>query len=336
MTRRGLLIGTGAAASTLLLPGGRLLAQPAAHRIDVHHHITPPAFLAAMEEMGTANPPMAGWSVQQSLEDMDQGGVATSIVSPSTPQLKNLSAEQGATVSRESNEYAVRLRTDHPGRFGAFAMLPLPHIDACLREIEYAFDTLKMDGVGCLTSYGDKWLGYAEFEPVWAELDRRGATVYTHPTNANCCVNVVRDLNDAFIEYGTDTARTIFTLIFSGFGEKYPNINWIFSHGGGSVPSFYERFVEQSIERPPYAGQFTREQIETQLRRFYYDTAAVSNAVTLAGTREMAGIGQIVYGTDYPYRSSIETNEGLATVFTGEDLQAVERGNALRLFPGFG
>ena len=72
---------------------------------------------------------------------------------------------------------------DHPGRFGVFAMLPMPYIDECLKEIEYAFDTLKVDGIGMMTSYGDKWLGYPQFAPVFDELNRRKATVYTHPTS---------------------------------------------------------------------------------------------------------------------------------------------------------
>ena len=111
---------------------------------------------------------------------------------------------------------------DHPGRFGMFAMLPLPHIEESLKEIEYALDTLKADGIGMLTSYGDKWLGYDEFAPVFEELNRRRATVYTHPTSAACCVNLVHGIPDISIEWGTDTTRTIATLIFSGASQRYP------------------------------------------------------------------------------------------------------------------
>ena len=192
------------------------------------------------------------WSVQKTIEDMDAGGVATAMTSPTTPQLQGLDAPTAARVARESNEYAKKLETDHPGRFGTWAMLPLPHIDESLKAIEYAFDTLKVDGVGIMTSYGDKWLGYQEFEPVWQELNRRKAIVYTHPTGANCCVNLVRGVDEAYIEFGTDTTRSIFSMIFSGFAEKYPDINWIWSHGGGSITAFYERFTVQALMRPPY------------------------------------------------------------------------------------
>ena len=132
------------------------------------------------------------------------------MTSPTTPQLRPR-APNAARIARESNEYAKKLETDHPGRFGTFATLPLPHVDESLKEIDYAFDTLKVDGVGIMTSYGDKWLGDPEFAPVWEELNRRKATVYTHPTGANCCVNLVRASTTPMIEFGTDTTRTIFT-----------------------------------------------------------------------------------------------------------------------------
>ena len=161
-------------------------------------------------------------------------------------------------------------------------MLPFPYVDDCLKEIAYAFDTLKVDGIGCMTSYGDKWLGYAEFEPVWEELNRRKATVYTHPTTANCCVNLVRGIDDAYIEFGTDTTRSIFSLIFSGSSQKNKDINWIWSHGGGALTAFADRFLVQAISRPPYAGKVTRAIVDGELKRFYYDTAQVANNVTLA------------------------------------------------------
>src|SRR5712672_2442911 len=164
---------------------------------------------------------MSRWSPQKMIEDMDKGGVATSILSPTTPQVTPLGKDTAVRISRESNEYSKKLESDHSGRFGTFAMLPLPHIDESLKEIAYAFDTLKVDGVGCMTSYQDKWLGHPQFAPVWEELNRRKATVYTHPTGANCCVNLVAGVPDTVVEYGADTTRTIASLIFSGTSQRY-------------------------------------------------------------------------------------------------------------------
>jgi predicted TIM-barrel fold metal-dependent hydrolase len=333
VSRRELLAG-GAAALALgagLTP--RAFAQTKPHRIDVHHHVSPPSWIDAVKRVKMDNPPIANWSVQKTLEDMDKGGVATAITSPTTPQLTPFDKGEAARISRESNEYAKKLETDHPGRFGTFAMLPLPHIEESLKEIEYAFDVLKVDGVGCMTSYGDKWLGYAEFEPVWAELNRRKATVYTHPTGANCCVNLVRGIDDAYIEFGTDTTRTIFSLIFSGSSQKNKDINWIFSHGGGALTAFAERFLVQAISRPPYGGKFTRAAVEGELKRFYYDTAQVSNDITLAAMAKLMPVSQIVYGTDFPYRTAADHTKGVTEFFKGNDLQAVERDNAIRLVP---
>ena len=335
-SRRTFLAGgvaAAAAAATGIGFAPRAFAQVGPHRIDVHHHVSPPTWLDAVKSMKKDNPPMANWSVQKTLEDMERGGVATAVTSPTTPQVTGLERAVAARVARESNEYAKKLETLHPGRFGTFAMLPFPYVDECLKEIEYAFDTLKVDGVGCMTSYGDKWLGYAEFEPVWAELNRRRATVYTHPTGANCCVNLVRGIDDAYIEYGTDTTRTIFSLIFSGSSRKHSDINWIFSHGGGALTAFAERFLVQAIGRPPYKGKFTRADVEHELNRFFYDTAQVANGVTLSAMVKLMPISQIVYGTDFPYRSAAEYTQALADFFSGDDLKKIDRDNVLRILP---
>jgi 6-methylsalicylate decarboxylase len=334
LSRRGLLAGSAALAAYFSL-GQHASADAKPHRIDVHHHISPPTYLEAVKGMKKDNPPMNNWSVQKSLEDMDKAGIATAITSPTTPHVAGLGKEVGARICRESNEYAKKLETDHPGRFGTFAMLPFPHIDACLTEIAYAFDTLKVDGIGCMTSYGDKWLGYAEFEPVWEELDRRKATVYTHPTTANCCVNLMPGVNPALIEFGTDTARSIFNVIFSGTAQKYKNINWIWSHGGGALTAFAERFLIQAVSTPPYKGKITREAVEHELNRYYYDTAAISNTVTLGALAQLVPVSQIVYGTDFPYRTGEDHTKGVSAHFKGADLSAVDRDNALRLFPRF-
>jgi len=175
LSRRGFLAGATALAAT----GAQ--AQTAQHRIDVHHHITAPTWLDAVKKAKLDNPPLSNWTPQRSIEDMDKAGIATAITSPTTPQVGFLAASDAARIARESNEYAKRLMTDFPSRFGVFAMLPMPYIDESLKEIEYAFDTLRVDGIGMMTSYGDKWLGYPQFAPVFDELNRRKATVYTTP-----------------------------------------------------------------------------------------------------------------------------------------------------------
>lgn len=303
------------------------------HRIDVHHHIVPPSWLAAMDIIGRTDPVIGSWSVQKSLDDMDKGGVAIAVASPTTPQVTPLGKRAAVRIARESNEFAKRLMTDHPRRFGAFAMLPLPHIDESLEEAAYALDVLKLDGIGVMTNYGDKWLGYPYFAPVWEELNRRKATVYTHPTDANCCVNLVQGLPSPIVEWGADTTRTICNLIFSSTSRKYSDINWIFSHGGGVLTAIAERILVQAVSRPPYQGKFTRELVQAELDRFYYDTAQVSLAGTLAALAKLVPVTQIVYGTDFPYRTAAEHTKGVSALFSGTDLRNVDRANALRILP---
>jgi len=334
--RRGFVAGAAAVGAAMVLGDGLVKtawAQAKPHRIDVHHHISPPTWLAAMKKAKFDEPQRSGWSVQKSLDDMDRGGVATSIVSPTTPQVTPLDKDDAVRIARESNEYAKKLISDNPGRFGMFALLPMPHIDESLQEVEYAFDTLKADGVGIMTSYGDRWLGYAEFAPLWEELNRRKATVYTHPTGANCCVNLVQGIPDPTIELGTDTTRTITSLIFTGTTQRYRDINWIFSHGGGVLTAVAERLQIQLVTYPSYKEKFTREIVDGELKRFYYDTAQIANSVTIGALAKLVPISQIVYGTDFPYRTAIEHTNGLTAVFNSDDLKAIDRENALRLLP---
>ncbi len=313
--------------------GAKGFAGAALRRIDVHHHFAAPSWLQAMKLIGAADPLIAHWSVQKSMDDMGKGGVATAVLSAVPPQVRPLGRKAAARIARESNEYAKQLAADHPGRFGVFAMLPLPHIDESLKEIAHALDTLRVDGVGVLTNYGDKWLGYSYFDPIWQELNRRKATVYTHPADANCCVNLVQGVPFTAVEWGADTTRSITNLIFSGTSQRYKDINWIFSHGGGVLTSVAERLLVQMVTTPPYRGKFTRETVQGQLNRFYYDTAQVSLAGTLAALTKLVPVSQIVYGDDFPYRSAVDQSKGVDAIFAVDDRKRVNRDNALRILP---
>ena len=335
LSRRGFLAGGTAIAGAVAFGGLDLIskahAQAKPHRIDVHHHVAPPVWVDALKKAGKSNPIIEGWTIEKSLADMEKAGIATAMVSPTTPQVGFLDKEDAARVARESNEYTKKLMADHPGRFGLFATLPLPHIDESLKEIAYAFDILKADGIGMMTSYGDKWLGYSYFAPIWEELNRRKATVYTHPTGANCCVNLVEGVPETVVEYGADTTRTIASLIFSGTSQRYKDINFIFSHGGGVLTATAERFQIQMVTTPPYKDKFTRESVDKELQRFFYDTAQIANAVTINALVKLVPVTQVVFGSDYPYRTAEQHVKGLASAFDAADLKLIERDNALRI-----
>jgi len=330
--RRRLVTGT-AALGALAAAGCTTPAAAGPHRIDVHHHISPPPWVTALKAAKLDSPPVNSWTPQRSIDDLDKGGVATAITSPTLPAVGFLNAADAASVARASNEYARKLADESRGRFRMFALLPMPHVDATLNEIAYALDVLKADGVAFMTSYGNQYLGDAAFTPVMDDLHRRKATAYTHPNDPACCLNLGSGVAPVIIEYGTDTTRTIASLVFSGTARRCPGINFIFSHAGGTLSALTERFLVQMM-RPPYAKEgFTAERVLAELRSFYYDTAQASNPVAMASLTQFIPISQIVYGTDYPYRSAAEHTQGLAKIFSGADLRAIERDNALRILP---
>ncbi|MCK1652923.1 amidohydrolase [Bradyrhizobium sp. 149] len=336
--RRGFLAGAAAIAAAGLqrVRGATAQTLQAAkpYRIDIHHHLSPPSYVAAANARHFGEPLMNGWTVEKSLADMDQAGVAVAMLSITAPSLSVVSGEQARRLARECNEYAAKLVAEHPGRFGAFAAIPLVDIDGSLNEIAYALDTLKLDGIGLMTSYGDKWLGDPLFQPVMQEFHRRKSVVYTHPTAANCCVNLIKTLRPAVIEFGTDTTRTIADIVFSGNARKFHDIRWIFSHAGGTMPFLIERFARNSLIVPD-ARAAVPDGALAELKRFYYDTAQTSNKAAMAALSAIIPVSQILFGSDFPYRTSIDHVNGLrsAEVFTDSQLLDIERGNALRLLP---
>jgi 6-methylsalicylate decarboxylase len=326
--RRGVLAG-------MTVCGAGLCAWPAfgksaAQRVDVHYHIAPPAWADVLNARHIMQPQWSGWSVAKAVEDMDRDGIALSMVSITTPGVWFGDATEARKLARTCNEFAAKMRVDHPNRFGIFATLPMPDIDSTLAEIAYALDDLKADGIGLLTSYGDKWLGDPAFSPVMGELNRRKALVYTHPTAANCCRNLIASLPVPVIEYGTDTTRAIGQLVFGGEAQRHPDIRMIFSHAGGTMPFLYHRFVSQAQSPGAAPGALA------ELRRFYYDTAQASLAPPMAALRRIAPISHILFGTDYPYRSAGDTARELrhSGVFSAPEIEAVEHANARALLAG--
>ncbi len=143
--------------------------------IDLHHHISPPAYNAELNSRGINEPLLLHWTVEKSLADMDKGGVAIAITSITTPGVWFGDNGAARRLARKCNDFAATLVRDYPARFGIFAALPMPDVDGSLEEIEYAFDILNADGVALMTSFGDKWLGDPAFDPIMKELNRRNA-----------------------------------------------------------------------------------------------------------------------------------------------------------------
>jgi 6-methylsalicylate decarboxylase len=302
--------------------------------IDVHHHLCSPAYIAAVTER--AGLPelvvrvLRNGSPKKSLEDMDRAGVTKAIASLTTPGVWFGDAAEARRLARECNEHMAKIVADHPGRYGFFAALPMPDVEGSLKEIEYALDTLKADGIGFFTSYGERHLGDAAFAPVFAELNRRKAVAYTHPRRPDCCANLVPEISEAIVEYGTDTSRTIASLLFTGTASRCPDIRFLFSHAGGTMPFLIGRFLHQA--RLPHIAARLPNGALHELQRFFYDLAQASNPGATASLMKLVRISQVLFGTDFPYATAEAHLRGLAECgFSAADLRAIESENAAAL-----
>ena len=242
---------------------------------------------------------------------MDKSGIATSILSIVQPGVwYGDNVEESRRLARQLNEYGAKVVKDHPGRFGLFAVIAPPDVQGSLKEIEYALDTLKADGIGLLTSYQDKYLGDPSFAPVYEELNRRKAVVYVHPTTPACCRGLVPGIPPGSIEYATNSTRTIAHLVFSGTAMKFPDIRWIFSHSGGTLPFLTGRFIRLAEERKP---AHLPDGPLPEFRKFYYELAQGNTPGQIAALLKMVSISQVLYGTDYPFRDGAEVNPASRT-----------------------
>ncbi len=331
LPRRGVLCGAAGLGAAVLAGGARAQA-PRPFRVDVHHHMYPPEYLAGLGRHLRVPPVMGAWTPEHSLDQMDRAGIRTAMLSITAPGVWFGDPAEARQLARASNEYGAGLKRDHAGRFGLYAALPAPDLDGSLAEIAYALDTLHADGIGMFTSYGGTWLGDPAFAPVYEELNRRKAVLYTHPIDAPCCVGLVPGVADQVVEWGTDTTRSIATMVFNGFAGRYPGITVIFSHAGGTMPFLAERFEFQAT-----LGAYPKtlpDGVHPALRHFLYDTAQASNAVAMGALMRLVPASQILFGTDYPYRTCEEHVRNLAALaLQPKDLEAIEAGNALRLMP---
>jgi predicted TIM-barrel fold metal-dependent hydrolase len=329
--------GLGAGLGTMLAPFSAARAQSAdtkPYRIDVHHHLSPPSYIEASVANNFGDGLMRKWTPEKSIADMDAAGVAVSMLSVSQPGVNFTSGEAARKMCRACNDYAAKLVADHPGRFGAFAMIPLTDTEGSLKEIAYALDTLKFDGIGLMTNYRDKWLGDPSFRPVMEELNRRKCVVYTHPSTADCCVNLLKTEPPTLVEWGTDTTRTIGDIVFSGNAQKFRDIKWIFSHAGGTMPFLIERFVRQAEIDATFKPTVPDGAL-AELTRFYYDTAQTANKASMSALAAVIPTSQILFGTDFPYRTALDHVKGLRAsgVFTDAQIMDIERNNAQKLLP---
>lgn len=344
-SRREFIASLAAIGATSFAPGaiGKAEAAGKIRRIDTHHHFLPQQYMREEAERIKANhgnSAMFSWTAAGAVEACDKAGVDFAIGSISTPGIWYGDVALGRKLARQWNEEAAKTVHDHPTRFGFFAPVPVPDTDGSLKEIDYALGTLKADGINFLSNYEGKWLGDPAFAPVMEELDRRKALVYVHPTFSPCCTNnMVPGLNAPTLEFPFDTARTIVSLVTSGTTTRFPNIRFIFSHGGGALAGIYGRIANLG-NAPAFKDKFPAG-MHAELVKLHYDTASLSAVTTLTALLKVIPASQILLGSDYPLAGPPPTDVMVQrAVAEFEEYkpsprlkQAVERDNALRLVP---
>jgi predicted TIM-barrel fold metal-dependent hydrolase len=350
MTRRGILAATGvgvtAAAGVLASrsaasagTGPATRPGSAAGRIDVHHHAVPDAMRRWAIDQGLlpeeGGPTWAQWRLEDTLEVMDDNGIAAGIASapvPSEAFRDRVRAEEGVRVCNES---LAELVAGNPARFGFFANVATYHVELAIEQAGHALDELGAEGVILMTTTGDRYLGDPAFDPLFAELNERRAVVFIHPGPLPEGGTELPGVPDFIGDFLLDTTRTALNLIASGTLDRYPDVSVILSHAGGFLPWAAGRAESagRQGEGPDPAA------IRRALRRFFYDTALPMSPYATPALLAAAGPGRVMYGSDWPARPAGE----VATVTRAHDTdpslsrhtrRRIDRDNALRLFPG--
>ncbi|MFC1879608.1 amidohydrolase family protein [Chloroflexota bacterium] len=319
------------------------------YRIDVHHHVLPSWYMETLEKVKSVT--MFGivlpdWNLADHLAVMDKNKIQIGMAS--IPAGFYFGSDAFAReLARRCNEFLADLLLQHPTRFGAFAALPVPDVDGALAEAAYAFDTLKLDGVIMLSNVDGHYVGEAENDELFAELNRRETVVYIHPGDPPD-IGIPGPILFP-IDTGLETARAVMSLLYGGVFERYPDIKFIFSHCGGITPYLAKRIARGRAwvrgAGGPDPGMLGLEPEKKRaardielMQRQYYDSMTANAAVGLEALQAFAGPAHILLGTDHailpPKFQPIKMRELKSYKgFNRSERMGVERGNALRLFP---
>jgi predicted TIM-barrel fold metal-dependent hydrolase len=312
--------------------------------IDTHQHPIPEQYKRALASIGihgSGENPWAEWSLAAQLELMDQTGIAAAVNSIASPGVYFGDIDFAVRLARECNEDSARMIADHPRRFGAFAILPLPDVGAAIREAEYALDVLELDGICLLSHVGDRHLGQPEEDELYAELDRRNAVVFVHPLRNRARNMPAYSYPSGLTELVLDTTRAIHNLLWNGSFAKFPNIRWIMPHGGGAIPFLAYRMSAMDVN-PKLSERLPGGSVASALRGLYYDVAEICAPGPLKCLMEVADPTRITFGSDFPFSRHQNPAQDVKNLiagfnaFDGWDAQTrrgIESVNALTLFP---
>jgi 6-methylsalicylate decarboxylase len=315
-----------------------MMAAP--RRIDVHFHTIPTFYQQAVIAAGLGPTRKGGYppcSPQAALEMMDANGIDYAIASVSMPGVQFCEPAAAKALARRLNEHAAEEKARFTGRFGGFAIVPMRNAADAIAEIDHALCTLKLEGVCLFANYDGIYLGDPSFDPVLEALNAHGAVAYTHPTLHPSSRAVPLKYPGFMLEYPFDTTRMAAHLIFTGALDRFPNIKFILSHGGGTLPYLPWRIASSPMID---AGlpQWPRERFAGYLKRFWYDNAIACEPSTTTALKSVAGLDKVLFGTDWPFvppkviAEQVAMHESSAS-HTATERAAIDRGNAFTLWP---
>jgi predicted TIM-barrel fold metal-dependent hydrolase len=285
--------------------------------VDVHAHYFPKAYTDLLLRIGGRSLPEAARSltarpmrednpagIVTRLQQMDEADVQMQVLSPAaSPPYAEKEADAVKAAQLINDGYAD-LTTQFPDRFGAFVSLPLPHIDASLREMERGLDELDMLGVSMTCSCFDRSTAEAEFEPLYEEMNRRGAVLNYHPIQNGICSPMINDYRfTVSVGASLEDSAIVLHLIARHIPTRYPNIKYVVPHLGGIIPMLLQRLDNQAPGQHPELP----ERPSVTARRFYYDTVGHGSQAALLCAWKAFGADHLVAGSDYPVLLSFET-----------------------------
>ena len=277
--------------------------------IDVHGHIITPEFLSALEHEGRLMDegfPLPKYDVDNHLKWMEEAGVQTSVLTLAAPQ------PTSADVVRQANEAAARIKKEHPNRFKFCAALPLPDVKASIREVIYALDTLKADGIKLATNVGGQYLGAPELDTLFSVLNERKAVIILHPHRPEP-VNrqVMQQTPLAMQEYLSETTRAVSNMISRNVLARYPNVKVLVPHCGAYLPLAIPRMKSLTpvMQKNKMLGEID---YEANLAALYYDLAGAHSPEVIRLLLTITTPDHLLYGSDYPYVAPQVLTQSLA------------------------
>jgi len=307
-----------------------------AGKIDVHFHVIPKFFRDAVSEAGLllATAAYPEWSPELALELMDEHDIAVAIASIVWPGAGFLPADKASTFARRCNEYAADLIVRSPHRFGCFGLLPMHDMKAAIAEAQHCLDELGFEGIALFASYGERFLGDSFFDPLMSYLDTAKAVVHVHPSLHPSSRSLQLQWPGWLVEYVFDTTRAAVNLIFSGARARFPDIRFILSHAGGTLPYLALRLelapmIERSLQNT------SRDEIRAGLGSFWYDTALACGPQSVGALLRVTAKQHILFGSDWPFCDDRVTAEEVALLaaIDSPPPSAIARDNAIALFP---